>query len=200
MADSIFSDKEVNVAKLKMNGLLNKEIADKLRVSEEDISQTLTRIRSKIKKVEDSIQLFEQLGIIKKENRFKMSAEGINIMNRSRMEKIQKLETPRIPIEEPPVNIMTLTRPRSYYTDSIEESYLFFKTNMDIYKKEQLQQLENIIGLDPVNTITSWGVYHAISGFAVKDFVVKSCNVASSFAERILESAPTPVVKHKPKG
>jgi predicted DNA-binding protein YlxM (UPF0122 family) len=84
-AATIFTEKELKVLKLKLQGIMNREIAQQLNVSEEDISQTLSKIRQKIHKVEDSIRLCESLGLIESGPRFRLTDEGKRLIAKSRV-------------------------------------------------------------------------------------------------------------------
>jgi len=82
---TIFTTKELEVLKLKLSGMMNREIAQKLNVSEEDVSQTLSNVRQKIRKVEDSIRLFERMELIESGPRFKLTEEGKRLLTRARV-------------------------------------------------------------------------------------------------------------------
>jgi len=75
-ANKIFTEKELKVFGMKREGLSNKDIAKKLNVSEADISQTLMRIKRKIKTVRDSIELLMSIGVIKEGPKYVLTPEG----------------------------------------------------------------------------------------------------------------------------
>ena len=58
------TNRQLEILKNKKNGLSNKEIADKLGVSEPYISQTLRKISNKISNIEDSFKILSDLGEI----------------------------------------------------------------------------------------------------------------------------------------
>jgi len=82
--NALFTEKELKVVKMKLDGLMNREIARQLRVSEEDVSQTLSRVRNKIRKVEDSILLFESLNLINGGIEFRLSDKGKRLLASAR--------------------------------------------------------------------------------------------------------------------
>jgi len=72
----MFTKKELEAFRLKLRGLMNKEIAENLRVSESDISQTLSRLREKIKTVQDSITLLMEMGVIREGPKYVLTEKG----------------------------------------------------------------------------------------------------------------------------
>jgi len=72
----MFSKKELDVIRMKMRGLMNKDIAKNLGVSEPDISQTLKRLREKVRTVQDSIELLTSLGMIKEGPKYVLTEKG----------------------------------------------------------------------------------------------------------------------------
>lgn len=74
--ETILSPNELKILKLRLLGLTNKEIALKLDVSQEYISQAVGSVKRKIRKVEDSIALFEELEVIQRAPRFRLTKQG----------------------------------------------------------------------------------------------------------------------------
>jgi len=58
------TNRQLEIFRLKKSGMSNKEIADKLDVSESYISQTLGKISQKITTIEDSLHVLRELGEI----------------------------------------------------------------------------------------------------------------------------------------
>jgi len=72
----MFTPKELKVAKMKLEGLMNNKIAETLKVSEADISQTLSRLSRKVKTVQDSTKLLMDIGMIQEGPKYVMTEEG----------------------------------------------------------------------------------------------------------------------------
>lgn len=72
----MFTEKEVQIARMKLQGLMNKEIAQKLGVSDAYISQTLSRWSAKIKTVQDSVGLLMKMNIIQEGPKYVMTEKG----------------------------------------------------------------------------------------------------------------------------
>ena len=72
----LLTRKQLEVFRLKKEGFLNKEIADKLEVSEAHISQTLTKIAGKILNIEDTVAVLTQLGEFEDVQTYKLTEEG----------------------------------------------------------------------------------------------------------------------------
>ena len=72
----MFTDKELKVAKMRLEGLKNNRIAEQLQVSEADISQTLSRLSRKIKTVQDSTRLLLDIGVIQEGPKYVMTETG----------------------------------------------------------------------------------------------------------------------------
>lgn len=72
----VFSVKEIEILKLYLQKKKNKEIAKDLEVSEPYISQTLSKIRSKLKSLEDSLELLESLGMIDTTSSIRLTETG----------------------------------------------------------------------------------------------------------------------------
>ena len=72
----MFTEKELKAFKLKLQGLMNKEIAKSMNVSESDISQTLSRLRRKIVTVQDSIALLTDMGVIREGAKYVLTEKG----------------------------------------------------------------------------------------------------------------------------
>ena len=90
----MFKEKELKVASMKLRGLSNRQIAEKLEVSEPDVSQTLGRIRGKITGVKDSVSLLTQIGVIHEGPMLALTEKGreltdIGKMSSSRYRLIQ---------------------------------------------------------------------------------------------------------------
>jgi len=73
---NIFTEKELNVFKMKREGASNKDLAVALNVSESDISQTINRIKSKISTVQDSIELLTSIGVFSEGQRYELTQKG----------------------------------------------------------------------------------------------------------------------------
>jgi transcriptional regulator with XRE-family HTH domain len=82
----IMTSRELEIAKLKAKGLLNREIAKQLDVSPEYVSQTLAGIMQKIEKVEDSIKLLEELSLVESGTRFRLSTKGKQLVGARRLQ------------------------------------------------------------------------------------------------------------------
>lgn len=76
MQELMFTDKEIQVARMKLQGLMNKEIAETLGVSDADISQTLSRLTGKVKTVQDSTELLMKMGVIQEGPRYVLTKKG----------------------------------------------------------------------------------------------------------------------------
>ena len=72
----MFTDRELEVARMKLKGLMNKEVAKKLEVSEAYISQTINRITEKVKTVQDSIELLRGMEVIKEGPKYVLTEKG----------------------------------------------------------------------------------------------------------------------------
>lgn len=72
----MFTEIEINVARGKLQGKMNREVAGELRVSEEQIIKTTHSIRAKLRTAQDSITLYEETGLIRKEPRLQLTVEG----------------------------------------------------------------------------------------------------------------------------
>jgi len=72
----LLTEKELKIASMKLKGLANKEIATELNVSEPYISQTLAKIRLKIRSVKDSVSLLTQMGLLPKEPMLILTEKG----------------------------------------------------------------------------------------------------------------------------
>lgn len=88
----MFTEKELNVARMRLEGLMNKEIAQKLNVSEADISQTISRLTEKIKTVQDSVELLMNMDVVKEGPKYTLTEKG------RRLARISKRKPPR-PVE-----------------------------------------------------------------------------------------------------
>lgn len=73
---SLFTPKELKVAKMKREGLMNNKIAEELRVSEADISQTLSRLSRKLTNIQNSTKLLMEIGVIREGPKYVMTEEG----------------------------------------------------------------------------------------------------------------------------
>jgi len=62
--NNVFSEKEVEILKLHLQHKKNKEIAEKIEKSEAHVSQALSNIRSKLEKLENSLELLGNLGLV----------------------------------------------------------------------------------------------------------------------------------------
>ena len=81
---TILTEKQKEILKLKLEGRSNGEIAKKLSVSDEYISQTLKLVSGKIQTVKDSIELFTDLGLMESGPVFRLSEEGMNALRARR--------------------------------------------------------------------------------------------------------------------
>ena len=72
----MFTDKELKVARLRLEGLMSKDIAKKLNVSEPDVSQTISRLTKKVKTVGDSIELLMKMDIIVEGPKYILTEKG----------------------------------------------------------------------------------------------------------------------------
>lgn len=92
MEKRFFTDKELKVARMRLQGLMNKEIAQELTVSEADISQTISRLTGKVKTVQDSVELLMKMDVIHEGPKHILTEKG------RRLARIPKRKPP-IPIE-----------------------------------------------------------------------------------------------------
>jgi len=90
--EKLFTEKEIKVARMRLEGLMNKEIAQKLNVSEADISQTISRLTDKIKTVQDSVGLLVDMDVVKEGPKYTLTEKG------RRLARIPTRKLPR-PIE-----------------------------------------------------------------------------------------------------
>ena len=72
----MFTDKELKVARMRLEGLMNKQIAQKLDVSEADISQTISRLTGKVKTVQDSVELLKKMDVIQEGPKYILTEKG----------------------------------------------------------------------------------------------------------------------------
>lgn len=86
----MFTSKELQIARMKLQGLMNKEIAQKLGVSDAYISQTLNRLSTKIRGVQDSIELLKNMNVIQEGPKYVMTDKG------RRLAKVPKKEFPSL--------------------------------------------------------------------------------------------------------
>jgi len=64
---------------MKLEGSMSKEIAEKLSVSEADVSQTLSRLRRKVKTIQDSTELLMEMGVVQEGPKYVMTEKGRKI-------------------------------------------------------------------------------------------------------------------------
>lgn len=74
---------------MRLEGLMNKEIAQELNVSEADISQTISRLTEKVKTVQDSIGLLTNMDIIQEGPKYILTEKG------RRLARIPKRKSPK---------------------------------------------------------------------------------------------------------
>jgi len=92
---TVFTPKEIEIFKAWIQGKKNKEIADTLQVSEPYVSQTISKIQTKVSTLENSFELLKEIGIIEPIMSLKLTNEGRKSFQ-SRMDiqkqKEQKME------------------------------------------------------------------------------------------------------------
>ena len=74
---------------MRLAGLMNKEIAQELDVSEADISQTIRRLTGKVKTVQDSVELLTKMGVIHEGPKYMLTDKG------RRLARIPKRKVPK---------------------------------------------------------------------------------------------------------
>ncbi len=75
----MFTDRELEIARMRLKGQKNKDIAKKLGFSESYISQTVKKITQKVKTVQDSIVLLEGMEVIKEGPKYILTEKGRNL-------------------------------------------------------------------------------------------------------------------------
>jgi DNA-binding CsgD family transcriptional regulator/DNA-directed RNA polymerase subunit M/transcription elongation factor TFIIS len=79
MRESILTEKELEVLRLRQGGFKNAEIAERLHVSRADISQTFKRLAKKIDNVKNSVLIMKELGILKEKSIVDFPSLRINL-------------------------------------------------------------------------------------------------------------------------
>ncbi|MCW3988542.1 MAG: LuxR C-terminal-related transcriptional regulator [Candidatus Bathyarchaeota archaeon] len=93
--------KQLEVFRLKKEGLTNREISRRLSKSESYISQVLSRITTKIRNMEDTIQILTQLGEFEDRPRYGLSQEAkLSPRIPEWVKSIEPFRSPKKPIHE----------------------------------------------------------------------------------------------------
>ena len=82
------TEKELKIIAMRYKGLKSRQIAKALKVSEPDVSQTLSRIVGKIESVQDTLDLLCDIGIIKHDSEIELTESGQALL--ARMDKAAK--------------------------------------------------------------------------------------------------------------
>ena len=169
--NSVFTDKQVKILELRIQGLRNKEIANKLNVSDVDVSQTINKIREKIKKVDDTLSLFENMGIIENKNTLRLSDKAEIILNRISEEK-QQLQNLQMN-----TNLASKTNRVTSFTEKPKVDPLPINPQKQIYDSSlqlaitTLSRLDSVVGIIPA--ILAIMEYRKYSEFDIKKFISK---------------------------
>jgi len=82
---------QLKVLRLRYEGLKNKEIAEKLGVSEPDVSQTLSRIANKLVSIQDVLASMKDLDLIERDIEIELTEQG-----KAFFKDWQKAKIPRV--------------------------------------------------------------------------------------------------------
>lgn len=141
MMNTVFTPKEIEIFKAWVQGRKNKEIAEDLGVSEPYVSQTVSKIQTKVTTLDNSFELLKDIGIIEPMKSLKLTDEGRKSFQRETL-NIQK-QTDKMMLET------TL----SFTPDSLEKTVVeLIRSLTNPLHAETPHELAKRIGI-PMNVI-----------------------------------------------
>jgi transcriptional regulator len=116
-----FTKKEVRVLKLRYEGLKSKEIAKKLGVSPSDICQTFSRITAKLVSTKDTIELLNNIGVIKNDLEITFTNKGQDLLKTWLQVKPDRQSIVRKEISKTDIIVQKIeNKPNDYKYDRLE--------------------------------------------------------------------------------
>lgn len=130
MRSALLTPRMKEIVQLKMKGLKNREIANKLSISESAVSQTLHAVADKVQTLNDSLKLLTELGLWPNDQGLQLlrPVKPSSALEIPKPIVVRSKSTPRLVLRETPTNFEGLIHKIMLHTPGEEQIQRYVKT------------------------------------------------------------------------